>query len=45
MADHPTSRKRTRCIPGGFAAEAERIFSLPIDDRTSRLGGYGPGGE
>jgi len=28
-----------------FVAEAERVLALKVDERTSRLGGYGPAGE
>ena len=40
-------RQRTTKQPGtsAFVTDAQRILSLKIADRTSRLGGYGPGGE
>ncbi len=44
-----TTATRTKAKPQepktGFAAEAERILALKVDERTSSLGGYGPAGE
>lgn len=42
----PQAKKaRPEAAKPPFVAEAERILALKVDERTSRLGGYGPAGE